>query len=50
MKKIHHHFGREKNTGHSIDLEWEVLAIMMGISLAIAIKLLWSLCIGLGIK
>ena len=50
MNTIRHHIGRDKNRGHKIDLEWEALAIMTGISLAIVIKLLWSLCVGLGIK
>ena len=42
MKAIHQ-FGRGKNPGSRTDLEWEALAVMSGLSLAIIIKLFWSL-------
>jgi hypothetical protein len=44
------HFGHVKKKSHGIEVGWEVLAIMMGISLAIAIRLLWSVGIWLGVK
>ena len=44
------HFGHDRKKGRGMDLGWEALAVMMGIGLAIVIRLLWSLGTWLGMK